>query len=106
MIGKTDFSALLKVIKSADVFIGNDTAAAHAASLFGLKCFVFLGPTVRQFGFITEKDFTVIEDRQLLCRPCHIHGGDSCPIGTFECMKNLRPGAAADEIIKLTRRGK
>jgi heptosyltransferase-2 len=106
MIGKTDFPALLKVIKNADVFIGNDTAAAHAASLYGLKCFVFLGPTVRQFGFITERDFTVIEDVRLLCRPCHIHGGDSCPIGTFDCMKNLRIAAVTDEIKKLTSRGK
>ena len=105
-IGRTDFKGLLGIIKSADIFIGNDTAAAHAASLFGLKCLVFLGPTVRQFGFVTEKDFTVLEDKHLLCRPCHLHGGGKCPIGTFDCMRNITPDMVIKEITKLTRRGK
>jgi heptosyltransferase-2 len=105
-IGGTDFSGLLGIIRNADIFIGNDTAAAHAASLFGLKCLVFLGPTVRQFGFVTEKDFTVLEDKSLLCRPCHLHGGVKCPIGTFECMRNVTPDMVIKEIKKLTRRGK
>jgi ADP-heptose:LPS heptosyltransferase len=105
-IGKTDFTGLLGIIRNADIFIGNDTAAAHAAYLFGLKCLVFLGPTVRQFGFVTEKDFTVLEDKSLLCRPCHLHGGGKCPIGTFECMRNLKPEIVLKEITKLTRRGK
>lgn len=106
LIGKTDFPGLLKVIGRADIFAGNDTVAAHAASLFGVKSVIFLGPTVQQFGFVTDKDFKVIENKSLLCRPCHLHGGNKCPIGSFECMKSLDPGAAAGEIIKLTRRGK
>jgi heptosyltransferase-2 len=106
LIGKTDFPGLLKVIGRADVFAGNDTVAAHAASLSGVKSVIFMGPTVQQFGFVTDKDFKVIENNTLLCRPCHLHGGNMCPLGTFECMKSLDPGTAAEEIIKLSRRGK
>jgi heptosyltransferase-2 len=106
LIGKTDFPGLLKVISRADVFAGNDTVAAHAASLFEVKSIIFMGPTVQQFGFVTDKDFKVIENAKLLCRPCHLHGGNMCPLGTFECMKSIDPGTAAEEIIKLSRRGK
>ena len=35
-----------------------------------------------------EKD-VVVETRGLSCRPCSIHGGDRCPIKTFECMDRI-----------------
>lgn len=99
MIGKTDFLGLLKEISGADVFVGNDTAAAHAARLYGKPALVFLGPTVKAFGFVTKKDFIIMENAELMCRPCHLHGGDKCPIGSFDCMKSI-PASFAAGIIK------
>ncbi|HDT15031.1 MAG TPA: glycosyltransferase family 9 protein [Firmicutes bacterium] len=99
MIGKTDQKGLLREIERCDVFVGNDTMAAHAASLYGKKAFVFLGPTASGFGFITKDRFDIIE-RDLTCRPCHLHGGEKCPIGDFRCLDAVSPEAVCGRIQK------
>jgi heptosyltransferase II len=99
-IGRTSFGKLARIIKSAGLFIGNDTAAAHLAGFYRVPAVIFLGPTVQEFGFVTGRDFTVIE-KKMMCRPCHLHGGNSCPIGTFECMRGISAGHAA-EVVKRT----
>lgn len=105
LVGKTGFKELAGVIGGSDLFIGNDTAAAHTAVLKGVPAVVFLGPTSDKFGFITDGDFHIIERKSLLCRPCHVHGGNRCPIATFECMKAISAEEAFDRIKKLSSRG-
>jgi heptosyltransferase-2 len=104
LTGKTSFKQLLSEIKKADLFVGNDTAAAHAAKLYGVPAVILLGPTVKEFGFITSGDFTVIENKQLLCRPCHVHGGETCPTGGFECMSSIKACEVLAEIKKILKR--
>jgi ADP-heptose:LPS heptosyltransferase len=106
MTGRTDFKGLAGIIGKSDLFIGNDTAAAHLAVLAKVPAIVFLGPTSSTFGFITGGDFHIIENRGLLCRPCHVHGGDRCPIATFECMGGITAEAAFERIKKIITRGK
>ncbi|MFZ1083015.1 MAG: ADP-heptose--LPS heptosyltransferase, partial [Candidatus Kryptoniota bacterium] len=49
------------------------------------------------FGFAPCHDkSTVVEVDSLNCRPCSIHGGPRCPIGTFDCMKRISP----NEVVK------
>jgi len=98
LIGKTGFKDVIQLIKESSLFIGNDTAIAHLARHYNIPAIVFLGPTVQSFGFITGSDFEVIE-KDLNCRPCHLHGGNSCPTGEFECMKSL-PAKNAVTIAK------
>lgn len=108
LTGKTTFKQLLSEIKKAGLFIGNDTAAAHAAKLYGVPAIVILGPTVQEFGFITEDEFAVAENKGLLCRPCHVHGGSRCVTGGFECMREIKAAdvmAAVKNHIKNERRG-
>jgi heptosyltransferase-2 len=93
-IGKTSFPELARMISRAGLFIGNDTAAAHLAKLYGVPAIVFLGPTAQEFGFINNRDFLVAE-RDMLCRPCHLHGGTKCPIDTHACMRGTSAGRAA-----------
>jgi heptosyltransferase II len=100
LTGKTSFMQLLAGIKKAGLFIGNDTAAAHAARLYGVPAIILLGPTVQDFGFITAGDFTVMEKPGLLCRPCHVHGGTSCPTGGFECMRGISAAAVMEKVKK------
>ncbi len=88
LVGKTDFLELINLIKKTGLFIGNDTAAAHLARHFNVPAIVFLGPTVQSFGFITENGYDVFE-KDLSCRPCHLHGGNTCPTGEFVCMKSI-----------------
>ncbi len=105
LVGKTDFAGLLEEIRRTDIFVGNDTAAAHAAALYGKPAIIFLGPTVQAFGFITGRDFIVLENKGLMCRPCHLHGGDKCPIGSFDCMRSISVGSALEAVKKIISRG-
>jgi ADP-heptose:LPS heptosyltransferase len=97
LIGKTSLEGLIANIAAADLFIGNDTVAAHAARLYNVPSIIFLGPTVQAFGFITDSDFKVLE-RQLACRPCHLHGGKYCMTGGFECMNRISAVEAAGAV--------
>jgi ADP-heptose:LPS heptosyltransferase len=106
LTGKTDFSGLLSVIKKAGLFIGNDTAAAHAALMYGVPAVVIMGPTVQEFGFVTSRDVHVIEKKGMLCRPCHVHGGGRCPINGFYCMKDISAAEAAAQVLKIIRQGR
>ncbi len=102
LIAKTDVGGLLSEIKKCDIFVGNDTMAAHAAALYNKAAFIFMGPTVSEFGFIDKERFNVIENK-LACRPCSLHGKGECATGGFECMKGISPENALKEIIKIRR---
>lgn len=99
-IGKTSLKGLLNIIKKSDFFIGNDTVVAHMAAVNSVPGIVFMGPTVKSFGFISEKDFIVLE-KDLGCRPCHLHGGNECPIGTFDCMRSIKATDVFNKIKKV-----
>lgn len=94
-IGKTDIKVLFRIIKRADFFIGNDTLVAHIAAINNVPGIVIMGPTVQAFGFISEKNFLVVE-KDIACRPCHLHGGNCCPIKAFSCMVDIK----ADYVFK------
>jgi heptosyltransferase-2 len=81
-------SALL--IRHAHLLITNDSAPMHLAVAVKTPVVTIFGPTVPAFGFYPygEQD-RVAEIKDLTCRPCGKHGGERCPIGTFECMKKL-----------------
>lgn len=100
LIGKTTFYKLAFTIKNADLFIGNDTAAAHLARFYNIPAIVILGPTVAEFGFINHKNFYIFE-KKLSCRPCDLHGGNTCPIETFECMNDINPNFIVARVKKL-----
>jgi heptosyltransferase-2 len=64
----------------------------HLAVAVETPVFALFGATVPSFGFgPMGRHDRVFEIHGLDCRPCGIHGGDRCPIGTFVCMRNLKP---------------
>ncbi|HTY35949.1 MAG TPA: lipopolysaccharide heptosyltransferase II [Bacteroidota bacterium] len=91
-----DASGALTLLQSAEllrrckVLICNDSAPLHLATAVGTPVVAIFGATVPEFGFgpVGPKD-VVVETKGLSCRPCSIHGGDTCPIRTFECMLNI-----------------
>jgi heptosyltransferase-2 len=86
----------LTILQSAELLrrcaaiVTNDTAPMHLAVAMRTPVVAIFGATVPSFGFAPygERD-VVVQTEGLPCRPCSIHGGDYCPIGTFECMKNI-----------------
>ncbi len=91
------------LIKRCSLLLTNDSAPQHMAVAVGTPVVAIFGPTVPQFGFapVGPRDH-IVERTSLRCRPCAIHGGDHCPIGTFECMKDIHPDdviAAIDKVL-------
>ncbi len=74
------------------VLVTNDSAPMHLALAVGTRVVAIFGPTVPEFGFGPKGDSDVVVQAQgLPCRPCAIHGGKNCPLGTLECMRLVIP---------------
>ena len=67
----------------------------HMATAVGTPVVAIFGPTVQGFGF-SPLGKSIVVEKELRCRPCSLHGSDSCPKGHFECMKKIN----ADEVFE------
>ena len=104
-----DASGALTLLQSAELInrcrllVSNDSAPLHLATAVGTPVIAVFGSTVPEFGFGPTGPFdAVIETKGLKCRPCSIHGGEKCPIKTFDCMYDIshdRVYRAAMEIL-------
>ncbi len=103
--GILDASGRFSLLGSAEligrtrVIVCNDSAPLHLAGAMGVRVVSIFGATVPSFGFgpIGAADM-VIETPGLSCRPCAIHGGDRCPIGTFDCMNRIEPARVLEAV--------
>ena len=88
--GKLSLLQSAALIRRARVLVCNDSAPLHLATAVGTPIVAIFGATVPAFGFgpVGERD-VVVETRGLSCRPCSVHGGERCPIRTFECMDRI-----------------
>ena len=95
----------LTLLQSADalrrcrVLLTNDSAPMHLGVAVQTPVVALFGATVPDFGFAPYgvRDI-VLETQGLTCRPCSIHGGDKCPIGTFECMLRITPESVVSTV--------
>ena len=80
----------VELIRRCKVLICNDSAPMHMAAAAGTPVVAIFGATVPAFGFgPSGPEDVVVETQGLKCRPCSIHGGEKCPIETFDCMNNI-----------------
>lgn len=91
--GETTLLELAEVLKRTTLVVTNDSSPIHIASAFkNTHIIAIFGPTVEKFGFFPwSLNSEVLEDKDLKCRPCSIHGGEKCPKGDFKCMLNITP---------------
>jgi heptosyltransferase-2 len=94
-----------ELMRRAAVVVCNDSAPLHLAGGVGTPVLAIFGATVPSFGFgpIGPGD-GIVETSGLPCRPCSIHGGDRCPIGTFECMTSITAPMVLGKVISMVRR--
>ncbi|MGE5316196.1 MAG: lipopolysaccharide heptosyltransferase II [Acidobacteriota bacterium] len=79
-----------ELLKRCKALVSNDSAPLHLSVAVGTPVVAIFGATVPEFGFAPYGDNNaVVEVKGLACRPCGIHGGRKCPIGTFDCMKKI-----------------
>jgi len=77
------------ILKKCDVLVTNDSAPMHFAVGVDTPVVAIFGATAPKYGFYPYNKDDIVVDRELPCRPCAIHGGTKCPIGTFECMLDI-----------------
>jgi len=100
---KTSLSELSAIIKNIDILLCNDSAPMHIAASHKTPVVAIFGPTTENLGFFPygEGESRVIEDKNLDCRPCALHGGKKCPEKHFKCMRNISPVQVYTTVMEL-----
>jgi len=89
-----------ELIRRSAVLVSNDSAPVHLGVAVRTPVLAIFGPTVPRFGFAPKGEHDeVIERSGLDCRPCSIHGGKRCPLGTFVCMKEITPAEVLARVM-------
>ncbi|RUM59323.1 MAG: lipopolysaccharide heptosyltransferase II [Persephonella sp.] len=101
LVGETSLRESFSLIKHGKVLISNDSAPVHMAVAFNTPVVDIYGPTVKEFGFFPYRNGIVVEVEGLKCRPCGLHGHNSCPIKTYECMEKITSNMVIEAVYKI-----
>lgn len=85
--GKFNLGQSASLVKNADVVFSHDTGFAHISAAFKKTIFSIWGGTVPLYFYPFETRFTILENKNLNCRPCSKNGKSYCPKKHFKCMK-------------------
>ncbi|MCK5740953.1 MAG: glycosyltransferase family 9 protein, partial [Chlorobi bacterium] len=101
LAGITSIPQTLALMKRARLAVTNDSAPTHFAGLVQCPVITVFGATTPIFGFGPIGQFDrVVQNEELKCRPCAIHGQNECPDGSFECMKSISAERVFEECNK------
>jgi ADP-heptose:LPS heptosyltransferase len=90
LAGKLSLMQSAALMKDATRNFVNDSGPLHIASAGNAPVSAFFCSTIPEFGFgPLSDDSTVIEVKNLACRPCGLHGHKACPKGHFQCGNGL-----------------
>jgi heptosyltransferase II len=95
----------ITLLGRCDLFIGNDSGLTHLASGRGCRVVVLYGSTTPSLGFEPWGPHSVVEVN-LPCRPCDVHGRNSCPLGHFKCMNDLTVDLVEGAVKRSVRRSR
>ena len=99
LAGKTSIDDLKGIYPLLSLLISNDSSPIHFASSFNIPTIAIFGSTTASLGFKPLSDISlIIENQNLDCRPCNLHGPKRCPLKHFKCMKDLKPLLVLKEI--------
>jgi len=89
--GHLSFLESAALMRDAKMNFTNDSAPMHLASAVNAPVTVIFCSTIPGFGFGPLSDLSnIVEIREkLTCRPCGLHGRQSCPEKHFKCAYNI-----------------
>lgn len=95
--GMFSINESIELISKAKLMITNDSAPTHMAMCVDVKTVTIYCSTIPEFGFYpyNKKSISISFD-DLKCKPCGIHGYESCPVKSFDCGMKILP----QEVIK------
>ncbi len=86
---KTSLRETCALLYYSSVLITGDSGPMHLATAVGTPVIALFGPTTKEWGFFPMgKEHTILESKNLLCRPCSLHGSKPCSINHL-CMKDI-----------------
>src|SRR6266516_479402 len=93
LAGRTDLATMVAVVDRLALLVANDSAPMHIACARGVPVVGVFCATTPALGYGPWGPRAAVVEADLACRPCGRHGGRSCPRGTEDCMRLVRPGA-------------
>ena len=88
--GRFKVEESIEHLKNYHLVVANDSAATHMAALQQIPSVTIFGPTTLNLGFRPWSDQArVVENKNLNCRPCGLHGHNKCPLGHHRCMTEI-----------------
>ncbi|MBI5475682.1 MAG: lipopolysaccharide heptosyltransferase II [Ignavibacteriales bacterium] len=90
LAGKTNLLETAALLDYCSVIVSNDSGLMHLAAARKKKIVAIFGSTVKELGFFpygTEN--TIVEAKNISCRPCSHIGRAECPKKHFNCMNQI-----------------
>lgn len=99
LAGTLSFLQTAALMKGAVMNYVNDSAPLHIASAMNAPVTAFFCSTIPGFGFgpLSDVQF-IVENENLHCRPCGLHGYRTCPKQHFRCANDLNMEQAANNL--------
>ena len=98
LAGKLPLPELAAYIGKLSCYLTNDSGPMHLAWPQKTPVTALFGPTVRELGFFPRGDGATIVELPLACRPCGLHGPQTCPAGHHRCMRDMTPGMVWSDV--------
>lgn len=93
---------LKAVLARARAVVVSDSGPMHLAAALGRPVLGIFGSTITGFGFTPLGPHArVLEATGVACRPCGVHGRNSCWLGHWRCLRDIEPARVAEELLKL-----
>jgi heptosyltransferase-2 len=105
LVGEIGLRELPAAINRCSVFVTNDSGPMHIAVARRIPTVAVFCATTPDLGFYPYTNNAIVVQRQLSCRPCASHGGRRCPLGTEDCIRQIRPEIVLHAVEKLLRAG-
>jgi lipopolysaccharide heptosyltransferase II len=102
--GSFNLAELIHAITHLDVIISNDSGPMHIAAALAKPQIAIFGATHPHLGFAPLNASATILQAPLPCRPCSLHGTETCPLNHFNCMHSITPKEVATATIRLLSR--
>lgn len=87
--GKLNLKESAALLSQCMFAVTNDSGPFHLARGVGAVVFVIFGPTDPGMFEYSEKSILIYGNEP--CSSCSLHGGEDCPDGHFNCMRNIKP---------------
>ncbi len=91
LAGRLSLPELAAYLGKLDCFLTNDSGPMHLAWPQNTPTIALFGPTTKSLGFFPRGEKATVLETDISCRPCGLHGHNSCPEKHHKCMTEILP---------------